>query len=79
MEHPKEEVFERNGNFYVIRKDKHESRESYLERVWFVLNRINKNDVDKKNIDELCRLSRVWINTKLYNCEYSEKIMNLIN
>ena len=79
MEHPKEEVFEHNGNFYVICKDIHESRESYLERVWFVLNRINKNDTNKKNIDELCRLSRVWINTKLHNCEYSEKLMNLIS
>lgn len=73
------ETFEIFGKFYVFEKDSYESRESYLKRVRFILNKIKSiKNPDPNQISELIRLSRFYLNTKLYGCEYSKNIMNKI-
>lgn len=61
------EVFEFNGNFYRIDKDVHESRETYIDRVWHILNNLSTD-----NLEELIRKSRIWSNEKNLKCEYSK-------
>ncbi len=68
------EIFEHNNKFYVIEKQKYETRESHMSRVWYILERINQcND-----FDELIKLSIIWANTKKYNCQYSDNLMKQI-
>lgn len=66
MSEAKSETFEYNGIFYIIEQDKYEVREMFLERVWFILSKINTG----KSFDELCVLSRMWINEISMNCKY---------
>ena len=61
------EVFELNNTYYIIKQDPYEIRELYMERVWFILNKI-KNGFD--NLDELIKLSRIYVNTTILECEY---------
>lgn len=60
------EVFEYNNNFYHIPKDRYEIREIYMERVWFILNKLDEN----KSLDEIIRESRIHIAEKVYGCKY---------
>lgn len=60
------EVFEYYGNFYHIARDKHELRENYLERVWFILNKLNEG----KEMTTLIRESRIYSAQRLYGCIY---------
>ena len=62
------EVFEYESSFYVIDKDVNESRESYIERVWYILHNISQTN--KNNLEELVRKSRIWSNMKILKCEY---------
>ena len=59
------EVFEYNGKFYEIEKSINESREMFVERVWFILNKIHDD-----TFDELVKKSRIWSNEKNLKCEY---------
>jgi len=60
------EIFEYEGKFYNIEADPHESREMYMERVWFILKRVKEGTP----MDEIIRKSRIWINEKILGCEF---------
>lgn len=72
-------VFIKNGNFYVVERDKYESLEQLNERGWFVANIQPKNN---EQLYEAIRLSRIYINIKYnkcnYNCILMEKIKNIV-
>lgn len=61
------EVFELNNVYYIIKQDPYEVREIYMERVWFILNKI-KNGFNDFN--ELIKLSRIYVNTTILKCDY---------
>ena len=63
------EVFELNGIFYQIRQDKYETRELYLERVWFILNELKKEN--HLCLEKLIIKSRIEINKKYLGCKYT--------
>ena len=71
------EVFELNGMFYEIPQDKYETREVFLERVWYIL-KILKAKPDKK-IEKLIRLSRLYSNVKRLGCKYNQNLMDESN
>lgn len=73
---PQNEIFEINGLFYVIDRDKYEPREIYLERVWFIIRMLNSDT--SKTFDEICVLSRIYTNIKNKKCIYNESIMTEI-
>lgn len=64
-----QEVFEYEGNFYNIPKDKYETRENYLDRVWNILNKIG--DLRKMcDMNKLIKDSKIYSSKKIYECEY---------
>lgn len=73
------ELFEHNGNFYKIEKQKYEPRESHMERVEWIFQR-NEFDVNmtEKEFNDLKLLSVIWLNTKKLKCEYSPELMKRI-
>ena len=60
------EMFELNGTFYFIKRDPHELREFYLDRVWFMLN--NMSNGMSYNCAMLA--SRKYANIKMCGCKY---------
>lgn len=64
----KQEVFEFNGGFYSVSIDPQESREMYIERVWYILKKIENNpDLE---IGKIILQSRCWSNSKHLGCLY---------
>lgn len=63
-------VFIKNGKYVVLQRSCGESYEQFLERGWFVVRALNK----KKDIDNIIKLSRVFINVKYHNCKYSKEL-----
>jgi hypothetical protein len=62
----KQEVFENKYGFFIINKDEYEPRELYMERVLYILNKIqNKDDLIK-----LEKESKMMINKKYFGCDY---------
>jgi len=70
------EVFELNGTFFVIEKSIYESRETYIERVYFILDKM-KHD-KSYDLKKLIVLSKVMANMKTLGCTYSKSLVNKI-
>lgn len=73
-----DEIFEHNGKFYFIKKQKYEVREAFIQRVWYILTKINDPD-NTDSFDEIKRLSLIWSNVKNMGCEYSTTLHKKIN
>ncbi len=73
-----EEIFEHDGNFYIIEPLKYEPREFHMERVEYIFRNINKKN-NVKSFEKLKRLSIIWSNVKNYQCEYNQSIMDQID
>jgi hypothetical protein len=77
MSNPKlSEVFELDGTFYVIEKSIYESRETYIERVYFILDKMKHNK--SHDLKQLIVLSKVMANIKILGCSYSKSLVNEI-
>jgi hypothetical protein len=63
------EIFEYEGNFYVIKTDDVEPRESFIERAWYIIKRLNK---DTSNINELIVQSKIVDNERVFKCTYGK-------
>lgn len=70
------DIFEYNDKFYIIKRNKFESREKFMERVWYILNRINKLE---ETFDDLIKLSILWSNAKHLKCVYNDDIMKKLD
>jgi hypothetical protein len=75
MESENREIFEIDGKFIKIEKDLFEIRERYMERVWFILNKI-KIEKSTINFDEFVKLSRIRSNIDNLGCEYNSNLKN---
>lgn len=62
------EVIHINNKIICIKQDNYETREMFYDRVWIIINNINKYD---NNIDKLICLSKMWKNIKYLNCKYN--------
>lgn len=68
-----------NNVIYTINQDVNESREVYLERVYYIISEINKisniDNIDNINIDNIIRNSYIWRNIKFFGMTYPNKIV----
>lgn len=63
------EIFQYNDKFYHIERDIHEIRETYLERVWYILQEISNEPNGTLNND-IINKSKIYSAKRLYGCEY---------
>lgn len=63
------EVFEYEGKFYVIRTDDVEPRESFIERVLYIIKGLKD---DMSNISELIIQSKILENERVFKCSYEK-------
>lgn len=68
-----QEVFQRNNRLYVIKKTNDESRELYLNRVNYIINKLETNG--SKNYDEIVKLSYIWRNYTYKGMIYPSSII----
>lgn len=68
-------IFISGDNFYIIPKDKYETKESLNERGWLIAKIAPTNE---KEFNEAVSISRIWINNKNYGTIYSSELMNKI-
>jgi hypothetical protein len=71
-----QETIQKGNKFYVIEQTPDESREVYLDRVNYVINKLEESDIDK-NIEQIIALSLIWRNIKFYKMTYPSTIMRL--
>ena len=67
------EIFESDGVFVELQKQRHESREMFMDRVHCVLSKIKesmKQDNDDVDIATLEKQSKIWLNQRILGCEY---------
>tara|TARA_B100000886_G_scaffold340147_1_gene308130 strand:+ start:1756 stop:1980 length:225 start_codon:yes stop_codon:yes gene_type:complete len=65
--------FLKNGKSVIIKKDENESYDMFYERGNFIISQINS-----KNLDDLIKLSKIYINIKFKKCIYNKDIYNII-
>jgi hypothetical protein len=70
-----DDMFEFKGKFYTIKQQKFETRENFMERVWYILNRV---DLNVKSFEELTKCSILWSNIKHLKCGYRKDVMEKI-
>lgn len=68
------DTFELDGVFYVIKKTMFESRETHIERAYFILNMLKKDK--RQDLHKLIVLSKVLANVKNLGCTYSTSLMD---
>lgn len=71
-----QEVFQRGHKFYVIDKSNDESRELYLNRVNYIIKKIEINN--NKSYDEIIKLSYIWRNYTYRGMSYPSSIIKSI-
>jgi hypothetical protein len=69
-------TIQKKNKYYNIEKGDDESRDIYLMRSNYIINKIENGS--KKNINELIKLSYIWRNVKFYKMVYSESLIKLL-
>ena len=71
MKYQGTEIIEYNKRFIKIRQIEYEPREIYLDRVYFILNKITEEVIkDNEKMELLEKESKIWANMKYLKCEY---------
>ena len=68
-----QEIIQRGNIFYLIGRTEDESREVYLQRVDYIINKMT--DDPSKNIEDVKRLSYIWRNVHFHKAGYPASIM----
>ena len=68
--------FIKNNISYIFIKNENEPDDIFIERCWFIISK-NKNNLI--NMQELEKLSYIWVNIKFLNCKYSDSLTNKVN
>lgn len=66
--------FEKNGKSIILDINKSENYDLFIERGNFIINNIDKIN----SIDELIKLSHIYINYKYLNCIYEKELLDII-
>lgn len=65
-----------NDKEYVIPRDDTESKEIYLKRINYIMDKMDKTT--NITMDELIRRSRIWRNYKIYGMVYPSAVIKLL-
>ena len=65
--------FLKNGRSIIIKKDENESYDMFYERGNFIISQNNNI-----NLDDLIKLSKIYVNIKFKKCTYNKDIYKII-
>lgn len=68
-------IFIKNGYYCQINRDKGESYDNFIKRGYFVA---SQKPSTIEQYEYLITMSRIWLNIKLYNSQYSQSIKNIV-
>lgn len=66
-------LFAKNGFICTVNKLPNEPDNIFIDRGWFV---VSQHPITKQEYDEAVKYSILWANCQLYNCRYSDEIMD---
>jgi len=64
------------NKLYIIERNKNESIEIFYQRSIFIIKNIDSKNELKNDI---ILLSKIWINLKILNCKYNQKIIDRLS
>ena len=67
------QCFEYKGKFYVIKRDEHEPMETYMKRVWFILDKTHEDSSLSSlslSYNKLIIMSKKYVNEQILKCSY---------
>lgn len=62
--------FSKNGVSIMVDREDHESDEEYFNRGWFIVSQ----NLSKYKLEEVVKLSKVWVNIHYNNCKYPKSL-----
>lgn len=69
------DIVEYNGNFYTIPQKKYEPYNIYIQRVRYIIKKMDQGT----KMDSLIKESYIWANVKFLKCKYSDRIMKKLS
>ena len=66
--------FSKNGKSIILKKSLEESDDNFYKRGNFIITQPNLN-----NLNDLIKISKIWINYKIKKCSYSNNLVKEIN
>jgi hypothetical protein len=74
-----QETIQRDNKFYIIEQTPDESREIYLNRVKYIIDKLANKDLNQDIYQKTITLSLIWRNINFYKMSYPFEIMKQIN
>lgn len=68
--------FSKNGLRFKIYQENREPSIIYDDRVLFIM---NQNPINNKQLDEVVRYSKIFVNVKYLGCKYNDFIMKRLD
>jgi hypothetical protein len=68
------ETIQLGRNFYTIVRSDEESREVYLSRITYIVNKLMTSIHNMSSIEEIINLSYIWRNINFYNMSYPASV-----
>ena len=59
-----------NNKIYFINRNHNENNNSFIERMWFIINQLNLKENKNKTFQDIINMSNIYINEIKYNCVY---------
>jgi len=77
---PNEPIQLPNLDYIIIPYDNiFEQREKYFLRIKYIIDKLKSNNYSYEKLDTIIKYSKIYANTIIYGCAYSQEIMNKIN
>ena len=70
-------IINKCGKFYDIKATETETTKQLVERSWFIVNSLHlesKEPVNKEQMEEAEKDSRLWFNLNVLGCKYTDDI-----
>ena len=76
----REFTVEHNGILFTIKRDTQESIDVFLQRSWYIINKLDqdKSEKYKSDFNELIDKSLIWRNVTIYGMNYNKDILSII-
>lgn len=59
-----------NNKIYFVKRNHNENNQSFIERIWFIVNQLNLKENKNKTYQDIINMSNIYINEIKNKCIY---------